>query len=145
MDDARVLKRLYSYMAREKIRFEGILPTEYRTLKELLDEDKPSVKLNDGTRHFFDRDELVNLSRRLPWYIHRLVRLPWVLTYRREYWGGRFYLRNPDPWAARAISYLLTGNLAGEKRVLTVDEAVRLLRSFKTLIIVSIEVQIEWR
>ena len=141
-DTSKTVRRLYSRLVRDHAFFESIVPAEYRTLYELLQAGRPSVRLASGERHYMDRVELEHLARQLPWYVHRLVTLPWVFTYRREYWGGRFYLRNPDPWPARAISYLLTGNLASEKRELTVEDMRRLLRSFKTLIIVTIEAKL---
>ncbi len=112
-------------------------------MQELLSMERPAVRLSSGRLHELEREELERLASMLPWYLHRLVRLPWVFVYRREYWGGRFYLRGPDSWAARALSILLGGRVSSEKRILTVDEMGRLLRSFKTLIIVVIEATVE--
>ena len=142
MSQDRAFQRIYQRVVRDRAFFEGVLPLEYRSLSELLAQPRPGVRLASGAFHDMDPDELRLLASTLPWYVHRLVRLPWVFTYRREHWGGRYYLRNPDPWAARALGYLLNGSLAVERRSVGVDEMGRLLRSFKTLIIVTIEVAV---
>jgi uncharacterized protein (UPF0216 family) len=139
----RLFRRIYQRVVRDRSFFESIVPAEYKTLYNLLEEREPRVRLASGLYHHFDPYELKLLADMLPWYVHRLVRLPWIFTYRRETWGGRYYLKGPDNWAARALNYLLAGDIAREKWVLTVDEMYRLLRGFKSLIIVFIEVKIE--
>jgi uncharacterized protein (UPF0216 family) len=52
------------------------LPVKRKTLKELLDEDKPGVKNLDGSIHSFDKKELAKLASIVPEWEHDKVRLP---------------------------------------------------------------------
>ncbi len=52
------------------------LPKKRKTLKELLMEDKPDVENLDGTKHFFDRNELEKLASIIPEREHHKLRLP---------------------------------------------------------------------
>ena len=139
----RVFRRIYQRVVRDRAFFESVIPLEYRSLHSMLGDPQPRVRLASGAYHYFDPDEVRLLASSLPWYTHRLVRLPWLFTYRREAWGGRYYLRGPDSWAARALSHLLGGSIAEERWVLSADEMLKLLRGFKSLIMVFIELELE--
>lgn len=52
------------------------LPVKRRTLKELLLEEKPSIKNLDGSTHTFDKKELEKLASMVPEWEHDRLRLP---------------------------------------------------------------------
>ncbi len=52
------------------------LPRKRRTLKELMLEDKPSIKNLDGSTHSFDKKELEKLASIIPEWEHDRLRLP---------------------------------------------------------------------
>ena len=56
--------------------FNRHLPVKRKTLKELLLEDKPSIKNLDGSTHYFDRDELEKLASIIPEWERDKLRLP---------------------------------------------------------------------
>ncbi len=55
------------------------LPAQRKTLKELLLEDRPIVKNQDGTTHSFDKKELGKLALIIPENEHGALRLPLYL------------------------------------------------------------------
>ncbi|KCZ72461.1 hypothetical protein ANME2D_00888 [Candidatus Methanoperedens nitroreducens] len=55
------------------------LPAKKKTLKELLLEDKPSIKNRDGSTHLFDRKELEKLAAMVPEQERGRLRLPLYL------------------------------------------------------------------
>ncbi len=55
------------------------LPAKRKTLKELLLEDRPGVKNQDGTTHSFDKKELEKLSSFIPEREYGALRLPLYL------------------------------------------------------------------
>ncbi len=55
------------------------LPAKRKTLRELLLEERPSVKNQDGTTHFFDKKELGKLASIIPESEHGTLRLPLYL------------------------------------------------------------------
>ncbi len=55
------------------------LPAKRKTLRELLLEDRPSVKNQDGTTHSFDKKELGKLASVIPENEHGALRLPLYL------------------------------------------------------------------
>lgn len=52
------------------------LPEERKTLKYLLSEEKPRIKLRDGSTHIFKKAELKKLAEILPEGMHSRLRLP---------------------------------------------------------------------
>ena len=55
------------------------LPGKRKTLKELLEEEKPNVKNIDGSTHSFDKKELEKLAYMIPEWEHNRLRLPLYL------------------------------------------------------------------
>ncbi len=137
----RDLQRIYQRVLYDKLRFEQLEPLEKPSLYEVL-RGKMCIRLASGDMHCFDRREVLELARSIPWYMHKLVKLPIMLTYHRDEWGSYFKLRG-DSWCARALSALVGGNALLEKYRLTVTEAETLLARFKTLVFVSIEFNVE--
>ncbi|MET1101753.1 MAG: DUF61 family protein, partial [Pyrodictiaceae archaeon] len=101
----RVVKELILNVLAEKRKLEQTSPLEYKTLYELLESPQPSIRLTSGDLHRISRRELLRLASILPWYLHRLVKLPLVFKYKRSYWDARFILLNNDRWSARALGY----------------------------------------
>lgn len=52
------------------------LPKKRKTLRELLEEDKPGIKNMDGSTHYFDKKELEKLALIIPEWEHDKLRLP---------------------------------------------------------------------
>jgi hypothetical protein len=52
------------------------LPKKRKTLRELLEEDKPGIKNMDGSTHYFDKKELKKLALIIPEWEHDKLRLP---------------------------------------------------------------------
>ena len=52
------------------------LPKRRKTLRELLEEDKPSIKSMDGSTHSFDKKELEKIASMIPEWEHDKLRLP---------------------------------------------------------------------
>lgn len=52
------------------------LPKKRKTLRELLEEDKPGIKNMDGSTHYFDKKELEKLALIIPEWEHNKLRLP---------------------------------------------------------------------
>jgi len=133
-----LLKKLYN----EKKRFEQMVPSEYKSLRELMEEVIPSVRLVSGDFHVFDRRELEQLADDIPWYLHGLVRLPWVFSYRRLGFKHVYKLEAPGRWAARALNYILEGDVGGEVWEVDAWRFPRLLRRYKSLILVILRIDI---
>jgi len=138
----RLHRYIYHKAYRDKQFFESLRPAEYKSLSMLLEEDEPGVRLASGQYYMFSREDLETLRNMLPWYLHSLVKLPFFFIYSRTGHVGSYKLVGPDRWAARAIGYILEGDLAQEKWELSGSEMERLLASFKSLIIVSLSISL---
>ncbi len=141
-DEARrSLKAIYDRVLRDARRILGAMPAERKSLSQLLREEKPRVRLVGGGSHLMDRGELEEFASRIPWFMRGLVRLPLVIVYRRVGSTG-VYRVDGDVWAARAVSVLTGGGYWEEKWELTREEVEELIRSFKTLVFVTIRVEL---
>ncbi len=135
----RSARRLYERIVREASRILASMPAEHKSIAELLEEDEPSIRLADGTRHRIDESELQSMAERIPWYMRGLVKLPIIIIYER---GEKpRYTVDGDVWAARAVSALLGGDPLVEKRELTLEEVEELIRRYKTLVFVTIRIE----
>lgn len=65
------------------------LPRRRKTLKELLDEDKPHVVGVDGTRHRFKSSEIKRIAKIIPDNKHHLLKLPIYLEVESQTSGTR--------------------------------------------------------
>jgi uncharacterized protein (UPF0216 family) len=74
---AMQLKALNRHLARDK-----------KSLAELLREERPRVRLRDGTDQYFKREELRFLAEILPADMHRLLRLPIYIELSSARFGG---------------------------------------------------------
>ncbi len=140
-DARRTLRTIYDRVLRDARRILGAMPAERRSLSELLREDKPRVRLTGGGTHLMDKGELIDMAERIPWFMRGLVKLPIVIVYRREGSSGVYRVDN-DVWAARAVSVLTGGSYWEEKWTLTREEVEDLLRRYKTLVFVTIRIEL---
>jgi len=143
MGQERIWRIIYTKVYREKRFFEENVPREYKSIYELLKERRPGVYLVSGLFHEFDPSDVRRAADQIPWYLHRLVKFPWVFLYRRSNVGRFFLLVKPDNWAARALHYVLRGSLANELWEIRDSEMNKLLALFKSLIMVSLVYNIE--
>jgi uncharacterized protein (UPF0216 family) len=134
---------IYTKVKREEIMSRQSIPREYKNLYELLNMEKPGVFLQSGLFHSFDKSDLDNARSLIPWYLHRLVKFPWVFIYRRSGVSRYFELVKPDQWAARALNYILNGDLGGVVWEINESQMMKLLLLFKTLIIVLLNYNLE--
>ncbi|ABM79910.1 DUF61 family protein [Hyperthermus butylicus] len=139
---SRIFRSYVTRVYADKRFFEEILPREYKELPRLLEEDEPSVELISGSRHYFDKRELLELSNSLPWYLRGFTKLPWIFTYARQGFVGIYKLINSDPWSGRIIAYLIRGDYSKPMLEVREVEFQRLLSRFKTLIIVTLQINI---
>jgi uncharacterized protein (UPF0216 family) len=140
--NSRLLEFIYKKVYADKKLFESLRPAEYKRLTELIDDPVPGVKLVSGDFHKFNIDELRKLHNRLPWYLRGLVLLPFVFVYKRENYYAYYKLITPSRWTKRVISYILNGDYTKEVNELKPNEMMKLLREFKTLTIILIEVNV---
>jgi len=139
----RLLRHLYRRLYSEKRFYESMVPVEYVRLRDVLEGlVEPRVRLQGGGFHELRVEEARVLGERLPWYLHWFVKLPWVFSYSRSSGYGVYRLVGPDRWAARALNYLFTGELGGEMWEVKGWEIGRLLRSYKSLIIVLLNIRL---
>ncbi len=138
----RTLRSIIGKLQRDKKVFEQSIPTEYKTLKNLLSEINPGVKLASGEYYKIKREDIERLSEDLPWFLHNLVRLPLVFTYRKMGETATFRLITPSKWTMRALGYLLEGDLT--KMLLEIQPSTmsRLINRYKSLIIVVLSIDI---
>ncbi len=64
------------------------LARERRSLKDLLDEDKPRITLRDGSSHLFKKAELEKLAKDLPKDQHTKLRLPIYIELSSDRFGA---------------------------------------------------------
>ena len=143
MDTAsRAFEYLYRRIYMEKRIFQGYRPSEYRRLEDLLAESEPAVRLVSGQLHRFRSEELLKLNDMLPWFLRGFARLPFFFTYRRAGYRGVYKLAGPDRWAARILSYVLDLDFSKEKWELTPAEMKALIAKFKSLVIISLDIDL---
>ena len=90
------------------------LPAKRRTLKELLLEEKPSIKNLDGSTHSFDKKELEKLASMVPEWEHDRLRLPIYLEMSSSMERGT--IRISGRIECRVINRILQEGRAPEER-----------------------------
>lgn len=90
------------------------LPAKRRTLKELMLEEKPSVKNLDGSTHTFDKKELEKLASIIPEREHERLRLPLYLEMSSSMERGT--IRISGRLECRVINRVLQEGEAPEER-----------------------------
>ena len=134
---SKVFRDVYTRYLRDVRTLSGLMPAEYRSLAELLEEYTPGIRLRDGSIHLFSRDELERMASQLPWYLHGLVKLPLVVV--KE---GDHYRLVCDKWSLRAASLLLRGELAlNPDPLLRLGEVERLIDEYHSLVFVTLKAE----
>ncbi|MCS7368604.1 MAG: DUF61 family protein [archaeon GBS-70-058] len=89
----RHLDRVLNLIHRLDIeRINSHLPAEYKTLREIVSSNPPSVKARDGSDIIIDREDLNFLSEVLPSDLHEKLRLPLVFVRRMDLGVGIYEL-----------------------------------------------------
>ncbi|MET1129184.1 MAG: DUF61 family protein [Thermoproteota archaeon] len=140
--NSRLLSHIYAKLSSDKRFFERSKPKRFPTLAEMLESAVPTVELESGENLELDLSDLSRLARDLPWYLHGFVRLPWTFVYSRTGLRGVFRLITPSRWSARALNYLLKGDIAGEAWEVGYAEMKKLMSKYKTLILVVLEIHV---
>ncbi|HIQ56359.1 MAG TPA: DUF61 family protein [Pyrodictium sp.] len=141
MDPTKLYQYIRRRIAYEEKRIRETTPAEYRSLKELLEEKRPCITLQSGVEHCIDKEELKELARIVPWYLHRLVKLPIVLVYSKI--GSKSFFRvRGDRWSCYTVGILLKGRLWHCLETIDVEAAYKLLKRFKTVFLVTIELEL---
>ncbi|MCE4601355.1 MAG: DUF61 family protein [Desulfurococcales archaeon] len=132
------LRKYVERKYREELRrLSSYWPAEYLTLRELRD-GKRLVKLQTGETHALAEDEVERLLEAVPFYFHDLVRIPITLRYEKVGGVARYRVLG-DRWQRRLVEILLTGNYSYRGlEELSVEEFIRLLRMYKSLVFVSV-------
>ena len=138
----RTLRSIVGKLRRDKKTFEQSIPSEYKTLKTLLTEIDPGVKLASGDYYRIKRADVERLSKDLPWFLHNLVRLPMVFTYKKVGEMATFKLITPSKWTMRALGYLLEGDLTKTLFEIQPSTMSKLINKYKSLIIVVLSIDI---
>ncbi len=117
------------------------LAAERPTMRELLARDPPTIRLQDGTLHEVDREQLEALAGIIPRYLWSLVRLPFTVQLVRYEDGTRVYAVTGDVWQRRAVELIVRGRMSpdGLER-LEPEEFRRLLRAAGSMVFTMLTV-----
>ena len=130
----RLFTNIYTRYVRDVQVITGLMPAEYKTLSELLSEEKPAIRLRDGSRHDISREELERLASIVPWYIHSLVKIPIVVVK-----IGDTYRLACDRWCMRAVELVLGKDMSLDPDPrLRLGEVEELVRGFKSIVFITI-------
>ncbi|ESQ25652.1 MAG: Protein of unknown function DUF61 [uncultured Acidilobus sp. JCHS] len=134
---SNLAERVRSRWREEVRRLQAHWPAEQVTLEEL--KVRRSVSLADGTVHEMDPEEVERLLRVVPPYFRPFMRVPLLLSYVKEEDGAARYLVMGDRWQRRLAELMVRGDYSSEGITeLSVDEFVKLLREFRSLVFVSL-------
>ncbi len=123
--------------AEEARRLQAHWPAEQVTLEEL--RSRRQVKLMDGTYHEMDSEEAEALMSQVPSFFWPFMRVPMLFSYVRTETGISRYMVLGDRWQRRLVEILVTGNYSAEGLTgLNVEQFLRLLRRYRSLIFVSL-------
>ncbi len=127
----------YNYLIRS---LRSSLPAERRSIREMLESKNYSVRLQDGSLHTIDPDELKLAVSIIPRYMVDRVRLPLVIGKV----SGSVYFRLIN---CSKEEYEFVLRLAGRSRVeytepctIYIDEFEEIIKKFRTLVIQTIEI-----
>ncbi len=138
-DPTRSYNVIYRRVVHETRSLTGLLPRERIKLSEALDMYTPCVALRSGEEHCFSKEELILLSENLPWYLHELARLPFVL--RKE--KNNIFRVLGDEWDKRIIYFLLYRKLSVEGvEELKEREAIQLIKKYRTLVFTTLSLDL---
>ncbi|MEM1545224.1 MAG: DUF61 family protein [Candidatus Methanomethylicia archaeon] len=110
------------------------LPTSYKSLKELLKEETPSVKTKGGDDIIFLKDELTMLAKFIPEEKHEDVKLP-VIALRRIDLGIGVYELIGNEDAIKFFKKML--DIDSNSKYLYCPQIFELKRKFSSLVIIG--------
>jgi uncharacterized protein (UPF0216 family) len=91
--DYRRIDRVLNLIYKSEIeRINSHLPAEYKTLREIVSSNLPSVKARDGSDIIIDREDLDILGKVLPPELHEKLKLPLVFVRRMDLGVGAYEL-----------------------------------------------------
>ncbi len=110
------------------------LPTSYKSLKELLEEDMPSVKTRGGDDIIFLKDELITLAKLIPEEKHENIKLP-IIALRRIDLGTGVYKLIGNENTIEFFKKIL--NIDSSSEYLYRPQIFELKRKFGSLVIIG--------
>ena len=136
MGDA--LKRYVEKKYKEELRrLSSYWPAEYISLADAR-RGVRTIRLQTGETHTFEENEINLLLNTIPSYFHNLMKLPVTFRYTRMGGVARYRVLG-DQWQRRLVEIILTGQYTYQGREeLTVEEFIKLLRKYKSLVFVSV-------
>ncbi|MGC9071759.1 MAG: DUF61 family protein [Acidilobus sp.] len=125
---------------REEVRrIQSHWPAEQLTLEEL--KSRASISLIDGTVHEMDPEEVARLLKIVPPYFRQFMKVPLLVGYVKEEDGTSRYVVMGDRWQRRLAELMVRGDYSADGIVeLSVDDFVRLLMEFRSLVFISLSV-----
>ncbi|MGC9209938.1 MAG: DUF61 family protein [Acidilobus sp.] len=120
-------------------RLQARWPAEQVSLDEL--PSRASVRLLDGTVHEMDPDEVRRLLSIVPPYFRPFMKVPLLVGYVKHEDGTARYVVMGDRWQRRLAELMVRGDYSADGlSELSVDDFVRVLKEFRSLVFVSLSV-----
>lgn len=136
-DDISKIKRWFE---REKVKLFSS-PINYYPLEQLGDNDC-EVKFDNGDIKILRKEDIYNLKKILPRFIHEKLKIP-VVIYISMNEKCRFQLKG-DVWQARVIEMLLGKRVSWQpERCLTEEEVIKIMQILKSLLHISFKKDLE--
>ena len=138
MNDKSVKKHILSKYRSDIATLAGYMPSKQITLAEL-NSGVRRITLASGLEHEIDDSEASRLLSEVPYYFWDLMKIPIIFYYIRWNDGSVSYRVQGDVWQRRLVEILLTGDYSSTGiSEITSEEFRKLLKSYKSLIFVSI-------
>jgi len=138
MDNPKMKKHILAIYRRDLSTLAGYMPAKYITLTEVKNGTR-HITLASGLIHEIDDSEASRILEAVPSYFWDLMRIPMVFNYIRWSDGSVSYRVQGDVWQRRLVEILLTGDYSSTGvEEISSDEFRRLLKSYRSLIFVSI-------
>ena len=139
MKESAIERGLTRLIEEEIRRMHACLPTERKSLKQLLLEETPFVVTSNKSKIYFKKEDLQRLAEKIPKEFHDKIKLPFIILRRMDL-GKSIYAVSGSKLEEFAIKHILgltdlpfeKYELENEKLYLYkpyVSELVRLLRS----------------
>lgn len=118
--------RTFRILAKQIRALNRHLAIEKRSLRELLREEKPAIRLRDGELHRFKRAELEKLAKLVPEHLHGALRLPIYIELSSDRFG-KGTARIAGRAECIAVAKILEKSCEGEELFIYKPE-IRILR-----------------
>lgn len=113
----------------------GFSPAEKITIKDAL-EGKLFIILSNGDEYELSIEEVKKLSQKVPVYLWSLVRIPFQFVKLEDPGHYKFV---GSQWDVKAIAYIVD-NRSEEREYFSLAEIEGLLKQYKTLIFITIDI-----